>query len=228
MGLPTAATSNQMLGRVRGLLEMHQLGDVRLLHSMAWLVDDKTPTQQQFNVEDVQSVEDWLRPLRRGLLSENAVGTVDQAMAAALRIKYGFLRLIGLAQKVLIIDEIHAYDIYMSTIIARLLEWCHVLDIPVIMLSATLQETQKREYIRQYGVGECTFDTAYPLITQVIGNGHVEQIPVSKTHMHAALLFQPIRIGGAIPKTADLVQQRARNGGCICAMMNTVLSFIKL
>lgn len=222
MALPTAATSNQMVGRVKKLLKAHQSGEVRLMHSMAWMVDEQTPVKAQFNTEDAQSVEDWLRPLRRGLLSENAVGTVDQAMAAATRVKYGFLRLIGLEQKVLIIDEIHAYDIFMRTIIARLLEWCRALNIPVIMLSATLQNRQKQYYLNRYDIQNCAFEEAYPLITQVMGNGEVRQTKVDGTHMRYTLQLKLAPIEGSIEKIADLVQRRAENGGCICAMMNTV------
>lgn len=225
MALPTAATSNQMVDRVRRLLEAHQSGSARLLHSMAWLLDEKSLPEKGFNMdnaEDAQSAEDWLRPLRRGMLSENAVGTVDQAMAAALRIKYGFLRLAGLSNKVLIIDEIHAYDVFMSTIIARLLEWCWVLTIPVIMLSATMQDKQKKKYLACYGIDSPKLSEAYPLITQVTEEGAIQQIPVPGTHMRGAVLFRPQCCGASLEQMVHLTLDRAANGGCICIMLNTV------
>ena len=61
-------------------------------------------------------------------------------MMAALQIRYGSLRMLGLLGKVLLIDEVHAYDAYMYSILEKLLEWCLVLHIPVVMLSATLTE----------------------------------------------------------------------------------------
>lgn len=225
MALPTAATSNQMVGRVREMLNVHESGSVRLMHSMAWLVDNQSMMKHQFvmdETEDAASAEDWLRPLRRGMLSENAVGTVDQAMSAVLRVKYGFLRLAGLAQKVLIIDEIHAYDIFMSTIISRMLEWCRALDIPVVMLSATLQDKQKRKYLESYGIVGASLESAYPLVTQVTADGELYQTPVPGAHMRYTLHFQTAPVGSDVSRTADLVQTRAARGGCICAMMNTV------
>lgn len=42
------------------------------------------------------------------------VWTIDQAMIAAMYARYGALRLAGLAAKTLIIDEVHAYDVYMK------------------------------------------------------------------------------------------------------------------
>lgn len=222
MALPTAASSNQMMMRVQAMLSLHQAGSVRLLHGMAWLIDDETPQNTDFDSEDAAYISDWLRPLRRGMLSENAVGTVDQAMAAVLKVKYGVLRLAGLAGKVLIIDEIHAYDIYMSTIIARLLEWCRALEIPVILLSATMQDSQKQRYLRCYGIENASLDASYPLITQVTAEGQLNQTPVEGVHMRRQIRFNTAPIGVDIAKTADLAQKRAENGGCICVMMNTV------
>lgn len=225
MALPTAATSNQMVGRVRRMLETHQAGSARLLHSMAWLVDRQSLSMNQFDLDDAQdarSAEDWLRPLRRGMLSENAVGTVDQAMAAALRIKYGFLRLGGLANKVLIIDEIHAYDLFMSTIIARLLQWCAALNIPVVLLSATLQARQKQKYLACYGVSGGRLSDAYPLVTQVTEQGALLETPVSGTHMRGEIRFVPRPLGCDAAAIADIALCRVEAGGCLCVMLNTV------
>lgn len=60
-----------------------------------------------------------------------------------MMVKYGVLRLMGLSGKVLVIDELHAYDAYMSQILHRLLQWCKELEIPVVLLSATLPPAKK-------------------------------------------------------------------------------------
>lgn len=139
VGLPTSATANQMAGRMRELLAFHGREEpVRLLHAMAWLVDGETPGDPVIHTEDAAIARRWLEPLRRGLLSSYAVGTVDQAMMAVLPVKYGVLRLLGLSGKALVIDELHAYDVYMSEILFCLLQWCRALEIPVVLLSATL------------------------------------------------------------------------------------------
>lgn len=222
MALPTAATSNQMVDRVRHMLEAHQSGKARLLHSMAWLIDDRSLPAEVFETDDAPSAEDWLRPLRRGMLSENAVGTVDQAMAAALRIKYGFLRLAGLENKVLIIDEIHAYDLFMSTIIARLLEWCRALRIPVILLSATMQAQQKKKYLACYGIRDVKTEEAYPLITQVSEAGQVRETKIIDVYMKGSFRFIPRPLGSDPAAVAGYAIGRASGGGCICVMLNTV------
>ena len=112
-------------------------------------------------------IDSWFLPRKRALLAPFAVGTVDQAMLAALRVRHGALRLVGLAGKVVIIDEIHAYDAYMSVIIERLLEWLAELGVSVILLSATLTQAMRRRLLCAYGVqtAEDRQSNAYPLIT---------------------------------------------------------------
>ena len=224
MALPTAATSNQMVERVRALLKDHGIEQARLLHSTAWMIDNASATPEELSLDDdARQASDWLRPLRRGMLSENAVGTVDQAMASVLRIKYGMLRLAGLSEKVLIIDEIHAYDAYMSRIIERLLQWCRALRIPVILLSATLQRLQRERYIKCYAaLTEQALCDDYPVITQVSESGQVLWKHVDGSYVHTQYHFKPAGILGDIAKIAEMAQHRTRYGGCLCVMMNTV------
>ncbi len=223
MALPTAATSNQMVERVSVMLESHGISKARLLHGTAWMVDDISAAPSELNLEDAQQASDWLRPLRRGMLSENAVGTVDQAMASVLLNKYGMLRLAGLAEKVLIIDEIHAYDAYMSRIIARLLDWCKALEIPVILLSATLQQSQKDKYLACYtGKSRSRTEASYPLITRVDADGNESYYSVDGAYIHTQYQFNACRMLGDVGAIADLALEKTSGGGCLCVMLNTV------
>lgn len=220
VGLPTAATSNQMVGRMREFLALHDLEDtVRLLHSMAWLVDDETP-EVQFHTEEEAYAARWLLPVRRGLLAPYAVGTVDQAMMAVLMVKYGVLRLLGLAQKTLVIDELHAYDVYMSELIERLLEWCKALEIPVVLLSATLPPEKKAQMLSPYTTEE--LPQTYPSITTITESGRTMVRQIDRTEKHAVvsvslcpILQDPEQIAR---KAAELVQ----DGGCLCILLNAV------
>jgi len=141
IALPTAATSNQMHKRLSELLTRQGYGEkVRLVHGMSWMIDDRT-THIDINEPDTSgngAAIDWFRPMKRGLLAPYAVGTIDQALMSVLNVRFGFLRLFGLSSKVLIIDEVHAYDAYMNSILTMLLRWCSALELPVILLSATI------------------------------------------------------------------------------------------
>ena len=221
VALPTSATANQMVGRMRALLSKHnQKEPVKLLHSMAWMVDETSSQVQSFSTEDEAIAHNWLMPMRRGLLAPYAVGTVDQAMMAAMFIKYGVLRLLGLSGKALIIDEIHAYDTYMQNILERLLEWCKALEIPVVLLSATLPPEKKKQLLGIYTKDPVT--DCYPAIYAVDEDGRLLVEPVKKVAKHQTygLEFWPIL--HEPEKIAQAAIEKVHGGGCLCVLLNTV------
>jgi CRISPR-associated endonuclease/helicase Cas3 len=238
LALPTAATSNQMHERVRSFLTMHGAGRVELIHGMSWLVDDRSLSRGPELAGDEGEADlarDWFRPKKRALLAPYGVGTVDQAMMSVLHVHHGFLRLFGLSGKVLIIDEVHAYDTYMTRIIHRLLAWCGALQIPVIILSATLPGRKRQELLQAYGaaLGESQDETshdiaAYPLLTAATPGGEIRTVPLpaagrQKTVqlvMHPGLLSD----AGDKGKIAEDVARMAlkMDGACSCVILNTV------
>ena len=219
IALPTAATANQMVGRAQALLNMHELSSaLRLLHSMAWL--EAQPDIRSNSQEDHDELASWLVPLKRALLGQYAVGTVDQAMLAATNVKYGVLRLLGLANKVLIIDEIHSYDAYMSEILVRLLEWCKALQIPVVMLSATLPPAMKEKLLAPYTSQKLS--GAYPLITMLGPDGTVREQPISGTSHRLTVSTKLAPILNEPGLIAEAAVSEVENGGCLCVLMNTV------
>lgn len=220
VALPTAATSNQMVERMRALLQENSIDStVRLLHSMAWLTDTQV-TEQMYSEEEQNEIHRWLAPVRRGLLGQYAVGTVDQAMLAATTAKYGVLRLLGLSNKVLVIDEIHSYDVYMMEIIVRLLEWCKALEIPVVMLSATLPPELKEKLLRPYTKHSAT--QRYPAITAVSEDEQLEVYPIQHTVKTRTVTVKLVPCLHDPERIAKLAVEQVKHGGCICVLMNTM------
>ena len=223
--LPSTATGTQMHKRMQELYARITDNRVRLLHGSAWLVDEST---QEWSMDSQDDAVQWLAPMRRGLLEMSAVGTVDQAMLSVMTAKYSVLRLLGLSGKVLIIDEVHAYDAYMSGIIERLLSWCAALDVPVILLSATLPLKKKSELVRAYlGHDPMLTQTAYPLIT-CVGDGRVEELHVQGTYINRCVKLDIRPILHHPQEIADLALKSAEAGGCICVLLNTVKEAQKL
>ncbi len=64
----------------------------------------------------------WFHPLKRALLEPFGVGTIDQALMAVLCVRHAFVRAFGLAGKVVILDEVHSYDMYTGTLLDRLVD----------------------------------------------------------------------------------------------------------
>ncbi len=81
----------------------------------------------------------WIADDRRlAFLADVGAGTVDQALLSVLPSRHQSLRLLGLMRRVLVLDEIHAYDSYMQREIETLLEFQAGLGGSAILLSATL------------------------------------------------------------------------------------------
>jgi CRISPR-associated endonuclease/helicase Cas3 len=194
VGLPTMATAGAMFERLqdsyRGLFAVEQPPSLALAHGRARLDARFTSTiLEDTNDGDISDAAAsassqctaWLAEGgRRALLAQVGVGTMDQALLAVLPARYAALRQLGLARKVLIIDEVHAYDHYMRAELTALLR-CHAeAGGSAILLSATLtrglRERLLGAFVTGLGGGEVKTDaTAYPLVSIAAAGGVREQ-----------------------------------------------------
>ena len=179
-GLPTQATSNGIFSRVREWLD-HIEGEksIRLIHGKAQLNDEFSSLPKSRNIHggDEVGVNEWFAGRKVSILDDFTVGTVDQILLAALKQKHLMLRHLGLSNKVVVIDEVHAYDAYMSVFLYRALRWLGAYKVPVVILSATLPISKRNALLEAYMIGaELGYDRlpkpegfeineAYPLLT---------------------------------------------------------------
>ncbi len=229
IAMPTSATADQMYHRMRDLMKsLFPDKEVRLLHSLAWLTDRDTREEGEFDLEDRECAMKWTQPLRRGLLEGYSVGTIDQALMAALYVKYGAVRLLGIGCKTLILDEVHAYDAYMEDILIKLLAWCRELRVPVVILSATLPNVTKKEILKVYGIEYQKEEKEYPAVTSVFEDGKyaTTRIPdVSSKKTVQIELARELNIMEAVSLRAVRMVEK---GGCVCVLVNTVGTAQKL
>lgn len=222
VALPTSATANQMHKRMEQLMEDTFPGSrVRLLHSLAWLSDEVTRGKNDIHSEDSEYAQEWTKPLRRGLLEGYSVGTIDQILMAALYVCYGVLRLLGIQNKVLILDEVHAYDAYMQDILQRMLEWCRELRVPVVMLSATLATETKKKIMEVYQA-DYKEEQEYPAVTAVFENGNYQISPVPEVSKHRIISIHTMPILNNFEAIRDFALKTVEGGGCLCVLVNTV------
>ena len=95
----------------------------------------------------------WLSGTKKGLLSSFVVCTIDQVLMTALQARHVMLRYLGLASKVIIIDEVHAYDAYMNQYLSSALYWLGQMNAPVILMSATLPSATRDDLMKSYAKG---------------------------------------------------------------------------
>ncbi len=247
LALPTRGTSDQMYIRAGRFLS-HAYRDHRvllqLLHGHASLsaefseklqrgAPDLHPREVSLDgdPESTVAAEAWFSYRKRGLLAPFGVGTVDQALLAALQTRHVFVRLFGLARKTVVIDEVHAYDTYMSSLLERLLEWLAALQAPVVLLSATLPRAKSHRLLEAYARGLGGTGPAiappepYPRIAWLSptqsGCVHVEPSQVARR----TVSFRWLRsgdgpdAGGVLP---TLLIERLANGGCAAIVCNSV------
>jgi CRISPR-associated endonuclease/helicase Cas3 len=236
LALPTMATSNQMYHRYREFLSRHDpvsAQGARLVHGMAWLFDEATPDEPPNMPDDDEATQDlaldWFRPAKRSLLAAHGVGTVDQVLKGALHVRHGFLRLFALIGKVLVIDEIHAYDAYMTRILVRLLRWCGHLQVPVILLSATLPQRRREELLKAYSPDAklqppLRGTSPYPLLTFATTELDVREEPVDASDRHVTIrVHQHYGFLADEVMTAELALKLAQGDRCICVIANSVV-----
>lgn len=157
-GLPTQATANGIFPRLLGWADTQSEETlpqaIKLAHGMAELNENYLRLQgrgvqleEDAQEEHQVQVHQWFRGNKQALLANFVIGTVDQLLLAALAQKHVMLRHLGLAGKVVIIDECHAYDTYMNCYLDRALEWLGWYKVPVILLSATLPARRRTELV---------------------------------------------------------------------------------
>jgi len=185
--LPTQATSNRMHLRMEEFVKRIAPNSrrTRLIHSNSWLMEstlDYHPASsgKLKTFDDARVGYDWFASAKRALLASFGVGTVDQALLGVVAAKHFFVRHFALAGKIVILDEVHSYDLYTGTLIDRLVDALMGLGCTVIILSATLTG-KRREEIVSLGA-EDTDDPAklpYPIITGSTIDGEPVQIPAN-------------------------------------------------
>lgn len=230
IGLPTMATSNAMFHRVQEFLGRRYQQDVinlTLSHSAAALQKDYQQTicrlEQVYDSEGKVAASEWHTARKRSLLSPYGVGTIDQGLMGVVRSRHQFVRLFGLAGRTVILDEIHAYDLYTGTLLERFLEWLALLGSPVIALSATLPRNTRQALLNAYAEGSgypapALPDVSYPRITSFSnGNVNAESFPASE-HVCRDLEICWVKDEDWI----ESLQDNLAEGGCAAVICSTV------
>lgn len=170
--LPTQLTSERIHHRI------HQfLGNIiegtsvqALIHGNAWLKEDQNRQIGNGEADERNDTDEalrWFTSTRKQLLAPFGTGTIDQALLAVLPARFAALRYFALAGKVVIIDEVHAYDPYMSALIDRLIQYLLPTGATVFILSATLTAARRAEIVKAAGAVEPPAPSSYPLVTKI-------------------------------------------------------------
>ncbi|MES2354821.1 MAG: CRISPR-associated helicase Cas3' [Pseudomonadota bacterium] len=228
VALPTKATGNAMFKRTLKFLRgqgMNRTLDLQLLHG-ATLLNDAFQNLRLSGIHDCGKSGDvrageWFTHKKRALLSEYGVGTIDQGLLTILPVRHHFVRLWGLANRVVIFDEIHAYDEYTGTLLVHLLRWLLALGSSVILLSATLPPSIRRRLADAVNASLPKQEAQYPRLSvfcsaEEVYQKHFEADPARRRTLHLK------KISADLSSIRSALEQHLDNGGMGLALVNTV------
>jgi CRISPR-associated endonuclease/helicase Cas3 len=207
-------------------LDPAEKSELHLIHANADLNQD----YEELKIKSVENPEEsiaatsWFTARKRGLLANYGTGTIDQALMAVLKVRHFFLRLFGLAGKLIVLDEIHAYDAYMTEEISRLIGWLPYCDSSVVLLSATLPNSRRQQLLESFAPGTTSdLNVNYPCVIGVDTTGSLQYEEIKELEP-ATVVIEPI-ISSQEEKAGKIVQLLAEklvDGGCAACILNTV------
>lgn len=243
VALPTMATSNAMYERMAAVYTLLFKRGVRpslvLSHGSRHLSEtfSKSYKDNLQNLPDNINLDEngyeegrahcaqWLADSsKKALLADCGVGTVDQILLSGLPVRYQSLRAFGIWRKILIIDEVHAYDAYMIRQLENIIQHHGASGGSVILLSATLPHGVRKTFVDAFskGLGQNNLtlnNNSFPLVTCVDENGqreiHVDTRDEIKRTVRVNFYNNPDDI-------YNLIKEKAAEGKCVCWIRNTI------
>ena len=238
--LPTRAAATQLHGRVTRFVERMfpednrpepvlavpgyvKVGDISGHHLQDYAVwwDD--------HPDDATRSRRWAaESSKRYLAAQIAVGTVDQAMMSALKVKHAHMRAACLARNLLVVDEVHASDAYMRRIIKSLLDAHLGAGGYALLMSATLGSAARRQWL---STGRWSFNDAPPLdeavnspypSVSVRSDGRESIAPAGENGQEKALSISSEPLIHDFDRVAALALRAARAGAKTLVIRNTV------
>jgi CRISPR-associated endonuclease/helicase Cas3 len=164
---------------------------------------------------------------KRYLAAACAVGTIDQVLLSGLRVRHAHLRGFSMMRSLLVVDEVHASDLYMTLIMQGILERHAAAGGHALLLSATLGVAARAGLIHgdsaTPGIETSKEREAapYPCISDAHGTREIAASPRVKT---VQIALRPWLADAAAIAThsATAVQQGAR----VLIVRNTVRGVI--
>jgi CRISPR-associated endonuclease/helicase Cas3 len=231
--VPTRAAAKQIHGRVNnalknlfgvaapeavlavpGYLKVGEVEGKALPHFQVLWDDDE-------NGENI-TISRWsAENTKRYLAAPVAVGTVDQAMLAALQVKHAHLRAASLSRSLLVVDEVHASDRYMSEVQLHLLTTHRAYGGFALLMSATLGAMSRVKWLKGRRAEVPSFTAScsspYPAIW-----GSADEPQMVASDGRSKTVFLTLAESWEAREAADRAIAAATKGAKVLIIRNTV------
>ena len=250
MGLPTQATTNAMFTRVLEWTNILAKSEgkkfqINLMQSKREYNSYFTSLPEASNIYDQDEngqqnqtgsvvVNSWFSG-KKSILTDFTVGTIDNLLLMGLKKKHLFLRHLGFSGKVVVIDEVHAYDTYMSSYLFKAMNWLGAYHVPVVILSATLPVEKRNQLVTAYLRGKYgrhyqsqliakdgwEKTQAYPLMT-VLDGPELKQLTKFDKEYQKSTQLHVQRLDEDDKELVQTVTDKINQGGVAGIIVNTV------
>ena len=180
--------------------------------------------------DEADRVARWsAESVRHFLSSPAAVGTVDQALLGGLQVKWAHLRGAALSRSLLVVDEVHASDAYMTELLRTLLDGHLALGGHALLMSATLGATARIAFTDggarspELPEPKTAAGVPYPSLT-LAGNGKTRTQSIHRTGSPKTVAME---VRSWLSEPALIAQEgreAAAGGAKVLVIRNTVAS----
>lgn len=239
--VPTRSAAKQLHGRVRRALDRVfpstakaetvlavpgylQAGDAEGRHA------EKFEVYWEDKPDEATRLARWsAESARKYLTAPAAVGTVDQALLAGLQVKWAHLRAAALARSLLVVDEVHASDGYMTEVMHGVLRGHLALGGHALLMSATLGSAAGTKFIsktNRYTRPSPSNAEAvpYPALTLADGRGDFRVCPIEASNTSKTVAVSTAAFMGEPSAIARTAIRAAQNDAKVLVIRNTVNS----
>ena len=164
---------------------------------------------------------------KRYLAAQIAVGTVDQAMMAALKVRHSHMRAACLSRNLLVVDEVHASDPYMRRILKALLDAHRGAGGYALLMSATLGSAARHQWLATGRVNpgyapplDDAIAAPYPAVTVMSSGG--APTGAGENHRPKTVHITAKPLLHDFGQAAETALQAARAGVKVLVIRNTV------
>ena len=166
---------------------------------------------------------------KRFLAAQIAVGTIDQAMMAALKVRHSHMRAACLARNLLVVDEVHASDAYMRRILEALLDAHIGAGGYALLMSATLGSDARHRLLTRSPMAamdapsiDDAVKTAYPSVATAVDGIR----PAGENDRRKRVRMKALTAMQDFDRTAQIALRAARAGAKTLVIRNTVRNAI--
>lgn len=163
---------------------------------------------------------------KRFLAAPIAVGTIDQALLSAMQVAHAHLRSVCLDRALLVVDEVHASDIYMRALLRHLLDHHLRIGGHALLLSATLGAAARAEFLTaknrhiEWPDYEEAVATPYPALC---GAGLPPEHLADDSARRKSVKLAPLPVlNDPVPTLLPLLRDAVAGGKRVLVVLNTV------